>query len=191
MSTNIVASVVNAPIVTDGNLTGAFPDFVINLDTDMDPAVPGRTLKTGKQIHITLPADFTVNGAPVAGDPFAPSPFNEYSWVALLQGWPQVPIFSTFPPGDLSGDLRYTITMSGTHTIVVTANQDLDGSQSFPGPGIKQFHVLFAHLVNPAPGVYPVEVVSETGPDGAEEVGTGMFEIVAEEKPYAGFYELV
>ena len=181
--TTIISSIVNAPIVPDGNVTGAFPDFVINLDTSMDPAVSGRTLLAGKQIRITMPADFTVNGAPVAGDPFAPSPFNEYSWAVLLQGWPQAPIFSSFPPGDLMGDIRYTISMSGTHTMIITANQDIDGSLGLPGPGIKQIHALFAHLVNPAPGTYTVEIESETGPNGALEVGMGQFEIKADQQP--------
>jgi hypothetical protein len=196
VDSDIVTSVVNAPIVPNGTVSGDFPDFVINFDTDMDPSVEGRTLLAGNEIRITMPEDFTVDGTPLAGDPFTVSPFDAWSWAVLLQGWPQVPIFTSWPPGDLSGDIHYTISLSGTHTMIITANQDLDGSLSFPSPpappdmtypGIKQVHVLFAHLVNPAPGTYEISVESETGPNGETEYGVGEIEILPEIQPAIAF----
>lgn len=191
-NSGIVGSIINAPIVPNGLVAGALPDFVINFDVDMDPAVEGYSMKEGSRIFITLPDDFVVTGEPNPLDGFEPQVFGEGSWAALLQGWPQVPIFSTWPPGDLTGDVRYTNSFSGTHTLVVTANQDLDGTLSFSppspdGPGIKQIHVLFAHLLNPPAGSYEVDIVAEFGPNGEPMQGTGTIDITADVEPAIAF----
>ncbi len=191
-NSGIVGSVINAPIVPNGLVTGEYPDFVINLDIDMDPSVQGYALSAGKRITITLPDDFPVVGTPTPIDAFDPLAFGGGSWAALLQGWPQVPIFSTWPPGDLTGDVRYTNSLSGTHTLVVTANQDLDGTLSFvppspDGPGIKQLHVFFSHLDNPPAGTYEIEIAADIGPNGETMVGTGSVDIAAETAPAIAF----
>ena len=63
-SEGIVDSVTTAPVVHDGKIAGAPTDIVINLETSLDPAVPGRTLRAGDTIRITLPDDFISQGLP-------------------------------------------------------------------------------------------------------------------------------
>ncbi len=60
---NIVTSVEKAPIVADGDVVGAATDLVINLNTSLDPAVPGRTLLAGRTIKVTLPDEFVNTGS--------------------------------------------------------------------------------------------------------------------------------
>ena len=55
---NIVRSVKNAPIVPDGTTTGRPPDFVMTLNSSLNPKIPGRTLLKGNQIKVTLPEAF-------------------------------------------------------------------------------------------------------------------------------------
>ena len=59
----IVTSVRNAPVVPDGTVAGAQTDFVITLDTSLDPAVPGRELPALHTIKVTLPEGFVNTGA--------------------------------------------------------------------------------------------------------------------------------
>ena len=54
----IVSSVDNAPIVPAGTTAGSATDFVITLDTSLDPSVPGRTLLAGDTVKVTLPDAF-------------------------------------------------------------------------------------------------------------------------------------
>jgi hypothetical protein len=61
----IVASVAKAPIDPAGDVAGERTDFVVNLDTSLDPAVNGRALLAGKTIKVTLPDDFEYLGGPV------------------------------------------------------------------------------------------------------------------------------
>jgi hypothetical protein len=175
----IVASVAKAPIDPAGDVVGERTDFVINLDTSLDPAVPGRTLLDGKTIKVTLPDDFKWNGEPVLNPgpgttlpptvpPTCSAAFDQCGTGVLLQGWPQNPI----PPSPVF----YTLSLEGTHTIVYTAMQDL-----VPGgpaaPGIKQVHLILNNFVNPSPGRYEFLVEAETGPGGALETGVGVVHI--------------
>ena len=173
---DIVASVLKAPITPDGDVAGAFTDFVITLDGSLDPTVPGRTLLAGKTIKVTLPDDFVNLGLPV-GLPgvCTPSSFSCSTGV-LLQGWPQNPI----PPAPAN----YTLTLEGTHTIVYTATRDLEPfGAGINGPGIKQMHLILNGFVNPQPGRYDIKVEAETGPGGTLETGVGVARIRAKAKP--------
>ena len=165
-STGIASSVVKAPIVADGDVAGALTDFVINLDTSLDPAVPGRTLAAGKTIRVTLPEEFVSAGLP-ANLPSACAAFEgECNTAVLLQGWPQRP----FPPIPEFQMLE----MDGTHTLVFTAVQDLGPGAT---PGIKQTHLMALGFTNPEAGDYAIEIEAETGPDGAVETGTAVVTI--------------
>ncbi len=89
MSEGIATSVVKAPIVPDGDVAGAPADFVINLDTDMDPAVPGRTLLAGNTIRVTLPEAFGSAGL-LANLPTECAAFaGECNTAVLLQVTPE------------------------------------------------------------------------------------------------------
>ena len=160
-SDGIVSSVVKAPIVADGAVAGAPTDLVINLDTSLDPAVPGRTLKAGKTIRITLPEEFESQGLPTDLPTACGAFAGECNTGVLLQGWPQRPI----PPTEEF----YTLEMDGTHTFVFTAVQDLGPGAT---PGIKQVHLMALGFTNPA-GEHHILVEAETGPDGEVETGTG------------------
>lgn len=170
----IVASVVKAPIVPDGDVAGAPTDIVITLDRSLDPAVEGRSLLTGRQIKITLPDAFVNTGAPVQTifTPGCVPPNLECSSGIFLQGWPQHPIFPMFPPGG-GPPTFYETTAEGTHTFVFTALQDVVPGLMLPGPGIKQIHLFAVGFVNPSPGRYAIDVMAQTGPGGAWERGTG------------------
>jgi hypothetical protein len=171
-SSGIATSVVNAPIVADGDVAGAPADFVINLDSNMDPSFPGRTLLAGNTIRITLPAAFESAGLP-ADMPTACSAFaGECNTAVLLQGWPQRP----FPPTNEF----YTLEMDGTHTLVFTAVQDLAPGAT---PGIKQSHLMALGFTNPEAGDYPIEIEAQTGPEGAVETGTAVVTIHPEIRP--------
>ncbi len=182
-SSGIVHSVVNAPIVPDGNVAGAPTDVVITLNGSLDPSVLGRGLSQGHQLKITLPEAFVNTGLPVQTvttcNPFA----NQCSTGILLQGWPQHPIFPMFPPGS-GAPTVYTTHLEGTHTFVFTALQDIGpGLQMLPGPGIKQIHMMALGFVNPSPGFYDIEIEAQTGPNGAWESGTGRLQIVPRARP--------
>lgn len=167
----IVASVAKAPIDPAGDVAGERTDFVINLDSSLDPAVDGRTLLEGKTIKVTLPDDFEYLGGDVKNPgppPGCPPPAGNCGTGVLLQGWPQNPI----PPSPAN----YTLSLEGTHTIVYTATQDLVPG-AFNGPGIKQMHLILTNYVNPKPGRYEFHVASETGPGGALETGVGVVHV--------------
>lgn len=165
-STGIASSVVKAPIVADGDVAGRPTDIVINLDTSLDPSVPGRTLAAGKTIRITLPEEFVSAGLS-ANVPSACAAFaGECNTAVLLQGWPQRPL----PPV-----LEFqTLEMDGTHTLVFTAVQDLGPGAT---PGIKQSHLMALGFTNPEAGDYAIAIEAETGPDGAVETGTAVVTI--------------
>ena len=168
----IVASVDKAPIDPAGDVAGERTDFVVSLDTSLDPAVDGRTLLAGKTIKVTLPGDFEYLGGPVTN----PGPAGCLPTAGtcgtgvLLQGWPQNPI----PPSPAN----YTLSLEGTHTIVYTATRDLvPGDSSLNGPGIKQVHLIVTNFVNPNPGRYEFLIEAETGPGGALETGVGVVHV--------------
>ena len=171
-SEGIASSVVKAPIVPDGDVAGALTDFVINFDTSLDPAVPGRTLLAGNTIRITLPEAFESAGLP-ANVPSACAAFaGECNTGVLLQGWPQRP----FPPVVEF----HTLEMDGTHTLVFTAVQDLGPGAT---PGLKQSHLMALGFTNPEAGDYAIDIEAMTGPDGAVETGTAVVTIHPEIRP--------
>ncbi len=168
----IVDSVAKAPIDPVGDVAGERTDFVISLDTSLDPAVDGRALLAGRTIKVTLPDDFEHLGGPVLN----PGPAGCLPTAGtcgtgvLLQGWPQNPI----PPSPAN----YTLSLEGTHTIVYTATRDLvPGDATLNGPGIKQMHLILTNFVNPNPGRYEFLVEAETGSGGALETGVGVVHV--------------
>ena len=166
----IVATVTKAPIDPAGDVAGERTDFVVTLDTSLDPAVPGRTLLDGRTIKVTLPDDFEWLGGPVLNPGACPPAAGTCSTGVLLQGWPQNPI----PPAPGN----YTLGLEGTHTIVYTATRDLvAGDPTLNGPGIKQMHLILTNFVNPKPGRYEFLVEAETGPGGALETGIGVVHV--------------
>ena len=170
----VVSSVDKAPISPTGDVAGELTDLVITLDTSLDPAVPGRSLRQGDSIKVTLPDAFTSLDLPTSN--VGPGGCNPASFSCntgvLLQGWPQNPI----PPTIAAGN--YLVSMEGTHTIVFTAVRDLlAGDPTLNGPGIKQVHLLAFGFVNPHPGRYGIEIDAETGIGGAVETGTGFVAI--------------
>jgi hypothetical protein len=177
----IVRSIVKAPVVSDGTTAGRITDFVINLEVPLQPNLPGLTLLEGNQIRVTLPeeivfdneADFPIKGA---GEENCAPGNLQCSTAVLLQGWPQNPIRPPFQNYSLSYD-------ADTNTLVFTALQDLIPDPPLE-PGIKQIHLILNGFTNPAePGSYPIEVTAEVGPEGAEEQGVGILEVLAESRP--------
>jgi hypothetical protein len=188
----IVDSVVNAPIVPDGNVRAAPTDLVINLDRSLDPAVDGRALAAGCSIRVTLPNSFVDTGLPVRDAFSAPdcAPGNfQCSTAVLLQGWPQHPIFPVFPPPGPA--TTYSLSLEGTHTLVFTALVDIPAPNTLglPGPGIKQLHLIFVGYQNPRrPGFYRIGVEVESGPNcETVETGTGRVHILPRIRPSINF----
>ena len=188
----IVSSVENAPVVPDGTVAGAVTDFVINLDTSLDPAVPGRELAAGGTIKVTLPEGFVNTGTLPLEDVFSsPScvPGNlQCSTAALLQGWPQHPILPRFPPAPPgTGMPQYSLSLEDDTALVFTADIPLVAGVPLPGPGIKQLHLILNGFRNPTqPGFYPILVEAETEPGGATETGVGIVHILPETRPHIG-----
>lgn len=151
---NIVVAAPKAPVGADGDVTGRLTDFNLVLDRSLDPQVAGRSLLQGQTISVTLPDAFIRTAVPVKAPESG----------ALVKGWPQ---------GGLDG---YTVTLTGTHTVVFTATRDIVPSGP-DDPGIKVLHVRGRAFTNPAPGDYAIRVVAETGPGGAVENGTGTLTI--------------
>ena len=163
-----------APIVPDGDVAGRPTDVVIDLDKSLDPAVPGRTLPKGRSIKVTFPDAFTRTTTRLVPQ-YVPGKTNcplECAAVALLQGWPQHPL--PFP--------KYETRFEGTHTVVVTAKEDL-GSNPPQNPGLKQIHLLMSSFSNPPAGKYPVKVAMETGRDGRVETGSATVRILPAVRP--------
>jgi len=172
---NIVSAVIKAPVVSDGTTAGHATDFVINLDTTLDPSINGRTLLQGKTIRITLPAsfqntkDYAFGGC---GPPLFGKPCNT---AVLLQGWPQHPVGP--PP------MKYSFSYEeDKNTLVFTALVDLEPNGPME-PGIKQMHLLLFGFTNPHPGHYRLKVKAETGPGGAMETGWAKIHIIPKSRP--------
>lgn len=183
----IVSSVVKAPITRDGNVAGAPTDFVIDLDTSLDPAFNGRPLPAGCAVHVTLPDEFENTGLPVQ-DVFtancAPGNFQCTTGI-FLQGWPQRPILPHFPIPPLGPATAYQLTMSGTHTLVFTALTDLvaPNPNPAPGPGLKQIHVINGYTNPSRPGFYPIGVEFIDGPGCTPETGVGNLHVIPKIRP--------
>ncbi|GAC1646781.1 MAG: hypothetical protein NVS9B11_18960 [Candidatus Dormibacteraceae bacterium] len=167
----IVRQITKAPVVPDGDVAGSPSDIVIDLNTSLDPNVPGRTLLKGKSIKVTFPDAFKRTGIPVQQFTAGKCP-QQCAAVALLQGWPQHPF--PFP--------KYDLSLEGTQTIVITANEDLKANPPLD-PGLKQIHLLASSHTNPAAGSYQIKVSAETGPNGAVETGSGTLTILAAIRP--------
>lgn len=183
---NLVASVVKAPVVPDGDVAGAITDVVVNLDISPDPAVAGRSLPAGCSIKVTLPEEFVNTGDPPLMDLFSSPacvpPITTCSTAVLLQGWPQHPILPVFPPPGAPN--QYALSLDGPNTIVYTALVDIVPGLPLPGPGIKQMHLILTGWRNPTrPGLYDVEVEVQTGPACEPEHGTGRLHILPKVRP--------
>ncbi len=180
-SGGIVDSIIKAPIIPDGTTAGAKTDFVIYLDSSLDPDVPGRTLLQGNSIRITLPAAFQFVdpiGFPIGdagGSPTCTPGNNQCSTGVLLQGWPQHPIRPPF--------MKYAFSYeASSNTIIYTALEDLIAAPPLE-PGIKQMHLILLGFRNPGPGNYPIYVEAETGPNGAVEAGWANVRILPRSRP--------
>jgi len=150
----------------DGTRGGKPTDLLFDLGVSLDPTVPGRKLKAGQSIRITLPEEFTSNGLPANVPSACDAAGGQCNTGYLLQGWPQ----SHFP----TSDEYYTLEMDGTHTFVFTATQDLGPSSG--APGIKQVQLMAPGFANPeVVSEYQILVESETGPDGELESDTVSF----------------
>ena len=172
---SIVNEVINAPIVSDGTTAGRTTDFVINLDTSLDPSIAGRTLLEGNQIRIILPKEFknTLDYGFVGCPP--PLWDRKCNTGVLLQGWPQHPIGP--PPS------KYKMEYDDTsNTITFIAKQDLVPSLPLE-PGLKQMHLILLGFTNPHPGHYRIKVEAETGLNGALETGWAKIHIVPKSRP--------
>ena len=157
-TTGIIASIDNAPVVSNGDVTGAPTDYLITLDGSLDPNVAGRSLLTGRTIKIFMPPEFDLsnidpayplNDVPFPFPPVPPLPEQpclpgnlQCSTVIVLRGWPQDPLFPPVLFTKLSVDPI-------DNALVVTAQQDITQS-----PGIKQIHLILNGVRNPAPGLY-------------------------------------
>jgi hypothetical protein len=172
-SSGIVRDVSPAPVSPDGNVAGRVTDLVIDLDRSMDPSVLGRGLLLGKQVRITLPADFRdakgFDTLPLTSGCVGSLSCNT---AIPLQGWPQNPIA---PP---TWTVSRETNPDGSNTFVIQALADI-----VPAPGIKQFHLLLLGFENPEAGIYDLHVEAETGIEGAVETGTARVEIFASPSP--------
>jgi hypothetical protein len=172
-ATGIVASINKAPVSMDGNLKGKPTDYVLTLDTSLDPMVAGRGLKAGASIKVIFPDDFDLSDLddyPLGGAGSSEDcvPGNLICTTAvILQGWPQNPIA---PP-------NYALSIEG-NAFVFTAVQDIVPNPPM-APGIKQLHLILHGVENPGAGQYQIKVEAETGPAGAVETGTVLLTVVA------------
>lgn len=182
----IVAEIVKAPVVPDGDVVSAPTDITINLAIDPDPQAPGLALEAGDRIRIALPDDIAMVDAeeyPVSDFLSGPdcSVRLKCSTVILLQGWPQHPILPSFPPGETP---IYSLGYDGViHAMTLDIHTPL-AEAPLPGPGLKQIHLALLGFHNPeTPGDYPIEV-DILGADGTKRVsGVGTFHVRPEVAP--------
>lgn len=191
LGAGIVESIVKAPVVADGDVTGKPTDYVINLTGSMDPNVAGRSLAAGRQIRVIFPPDFDLANlnpkyplldAPTPLPPVAPLTDNDCvpAWLTcttavILQGWPQNPYF---PPA-----IFHTMSIDAAeNALIFTANTDILPSPPI-APGIKQLHLILNGVTNPAPGNYMIRVEAQTGPGGSWETGSGFLQVLPNPRP--------
>jgi hypothetical protein len=158
----ILQAVVNSPVDFTGTVAGERTGINLILDRSLDPEVPGRSLKAGRTIKITLAREFFRNEAvKIDGD------VN----LIMVKGWPQ---------GGIPVKAGYTVGQEGEHTLVIRAQADILADALADRPGIKVFHVRGGTFMNPtAPGQYPVRIEAQTGPNGEVETGEATVAIVA------------
>ncbi len=187
----IIESIVKAPVVADGDVTGKPTDYVINLSGSMDPNVAGRSLNAGDKIRVIFPPEFDLANlnpayplldAPTPLPPIAPLTANDCvpGWLTcttavLLPGWPQNPYF---PPA-----VFHTLSIdTGENALVFTARQDMLAAPP-AAPGIKQIHLILNGLTNPSPGNYMIRVEAQTGPGGSWETGSALLQVLPNPRP--------
>ena len=177
-ATGIVASIDKAPVILDGDVRGKPTDYVITLDSSLDPTVAGRSLDAGKTIKIFFPDNFdlgSLGGFPLAGVASGPNcaPGNLVCTTGvMLQGWPQNPI----PPPPF-----YALSIVD-NAFVYTALQDIVANPP-AAPGIKNLHLILNGVENPKPGHYRIRVEAETGPGGSVERGSVLLHVVPKPRP--------
>ena len=177
-ATGIVAAINKAPVSLDGNVRGQPTDYVITLNTSLEPSVPGRSLEAGRTIKVIFPDEFDLSnlgGFPLAGVASGPNcaPGNLVCTTGvLLQGWPQNPI----PPPP-----NYALSIVD-NAFVYTALQDIVANPP-AAPGIKQVHMILHGVENPSPGHYRVRVEAETGPGGSLETGSVLLQVLPSPRP--------
>jgi hypothetical protein len=176
-SSGLVNSIVKAPVSPDGDVAGAVTDFVINLALDMDPSAPGKVLGTGENIRIKLPGgfrfadhrDYPMQDFLSAAD--CKPGLIKCSTGVLLQGWPQHPILPSFPPGKSP---QYSLAFEpSSNALIYKADKDI-AKVPFPGPDIKQIHLILLGFRNPEqPGNYPmwVGIFDASGKEREASVG--------------------
>jgi len=169
-ASNIVNEIIKAPVVSDGTTAGHATDFVINLDTILNPSTAGRTLLQDKEIRIILPKEFQNTREYEFGGCGPPLSGKECNTGVLLQGWPQHPI----GPPPLKYGMMYDAV---SNTITFTAKQDLIPSLPME-PGLKQIHLILFGFINPHPGHYRIKVEAETGINSELETGWAKIHIV-------------
>jgi len=175
-ASGIVASIDKAPVIRDGNVQGRSTDYVITLNTSLNPEVEGRSLKAGDSIRIMFPDAFDLNDLgdyPLAGPGSAgcvPGGLVCTTGV-LLKGWPQNPI----PPPNYVHSIE-------DNTFIYTATTDIDAAGA-AAPGIKQIHMILHGVENPKPGHYRIKVEAETGPGGSLETGSVLLQVVPKDRP--------
>ncbi|MEO0436173.1 MAG: hypothetical protein AAF098_04635 [Pseudomonadota bacterium] len=174
-ATGLIDSITKAGVVFDGDVTGKPFDYLITLDNSTDPNVGGLQLSAGGTITLYFPPDFDLSNLDPAF-PLRDIPFQDETQpcvpgnlqctsVALIQGWPQQPLF---PPAAFAS----TSIDEGANALVLTAQQDI-----MTIPGIKQIHLILNGLKNPAPGRYRLRIEAESGPSGAVESGEGIITV--------------
>ena len=73
----------------NGYALGQPTDVVFDLGMSLDPAVPGRTLKAGDSVRITLPEEFMSSGLPADVPSACDVAAGACNTGFLLQGWPR------------------------------------------------------------------------------------------------------
>ncbi|MDX1405398.1 MAG: hypothetical protein R3192_12705 [Woeseiaceae bacterium] len=185
-ATGIVQSIVKAPVVADGDVTGKPFDYVINLDGSLDPQVLGRGIAANGTIKIFMPPEFDLGnldpafpvGTPPVFGPIPCVPGNlQCTTLVLLRGWPQDPLFPPFLFHSLSVDVP-------NNALVITAVKDIGLMSGVDrAPYIKQIHLILNGLTNPAPGKYRMRIEAETGRDGTLETGEGLIVVRRKTQP--------
>lgn len=144
---NIVAQIVNAPVVANGIIAGEPSEINIFLranarteDLTFDPSIFGHRIPRGGRMEIYLGGTFERNGV----DNLQPLvAIDSNALVVLSTGHPQNPIVAAAGAGVQHGN--YTITDDGARTIIITPNAGLfdDGLENDRAQkiGVKAIHI--------------------------------------------------
>ena len=182
-ASDLVAGIKKAWVVPDGNVSGERALYVIDLEGSMDPDVPGRALRKGRQIRVIFPPEFDLANLdpayplldfPVPAQPCVPTSFL-CTTAVLLKGWPEEPYFLPNQWAKLSID-------TSRNAFVFTALQDIVPKPP-ESPGIKQLFLLLHGVTNPAPGDYRIRVEAQTEFWGRWETGSALLRVLPEPQP--------